>query len=101
MLAETKVNFSTVSELANCLVRSCGISFRQAHSIVGKVVRILLDEKNETGPELFAELDNDCFRMEDGAFAYLVQLSPGGSLGVNKAENGNIIGGAAFGRNWG
>ena len=67
----------------------------------GAVLRILLDEQNETGPELFAELDNDCFRLEDGAFAYLVQLSPGGSLGVNKAENGNIIGGAAFGRNWG
>ena len=67
----------------------------------GAVLRILLDEQNETGPELFAELDNDCFRMEDGAFTYLVQLSPGGSLGVNKAENGNIIGGAAFGRNWG
>ena len=65
------------------------------------LLRILLDEKNETGPELFAELDSDCFRLEDGAIGYLVQLSPGGSLGVNKTENGNIIGGAAFGRSWG
>ena len=70
-------------------------------STEGAVLRILLDEKNETGPELFAELDNDCFRLEDGAIGYLVQLSPGGSLGVNKTENGNIIGGAAFGRSWG
>lgn len=69
-------------------------------STEGAVLRILLDEQNETGPELFAELDNDCFRLEDGAFGYLVQLSPGGSLGVNKTENGNIIGGAAFGRSW-
>ncbi len=67
----------------------------------GAVLRILLDEQNETGPELFAALDDDCFRLEDGAFSYLVQLSPGGSLGVNKAEDGNIIGGAAFGRSWG
>ena len=70
-------------------------------STEGAVLRILLDEKNETGPELFAELDSDCFRLEDGAIGYLVQLSPGGSLGVNKTENGNIIGGAAFGRSWG
>lgn len=70
-------------------------------STEGAVLRILLDEQNETGPELFAPLDNDCFRLEDGAFGYLLQLSPGGSLGVNKTENGNIIGGAAFGRNWG
>lgn len=69
-------------------------------STEGAVLRILLDEQNETGPELFAELDNDCFRLEDGAIGYLVQLSPGGSLGVNKTENGNIIGGAAFGRSW-
>ena len=70
-------------------------------STEGAVLRILLDEQNETGPEFFAELDNDCFRLEDGAIGYLVQLSPGGSLGVNKTENGNIIGGAAFGRSWG
>lgn len=70
-------------------------------STEGAVLRILLDEQNETGPELFAELDNDCFRLEDGVIGYLVQLSPGGSLGVNKTENGNIIGGAAFGRSWG
>ncbi len=70
-------------------------------STEGAVLRILLDEQNETGPELFAELDNDCFRLEDGAIGFLVQLSPGGSLGVNKTENGNIIGGAAFGRSWG
>ena len=75
----------------------CKVSLRQE----GAVLRILLDEKNETGPELFAELDSDCFRLEDGAIGYLVQLSPGGSLGVNKTENGNIIGGAAFGRSWG
>ena len=75
----------------------CKVSLSQE----GAVLRILLDEQNETGPELFAELDNDCFHVEDGEFGYLVQLSPGGSLGVNKTENGNIIGGAAFGRSWG
>ena len=59
MLAETKINFSTVSELANCLVRSCGISFRQAHSIVGKVVRILLDE-DKVPTDITVEMVNTC-----------------------------------------
>lgn len=36
-------NFSTVSELANVLVKDYGISFRQAHSIVGKAVAIILE----------------------------------------------------------
>ena len=67
----------------------------------GAVLRISLGEEEETGPELFAELDNDCFRLEDDTIAYLVQLNPSGSLSVNKAEEGNIVGGAAFGRNWG
>ena len=59
MLKETRVNFSTVSELANCLVRSCGISFRQAHSIVGMVVRILLDE-NKVPTDISVEMVNNC-----------------------------------------
>ena len=59
MLAETKVNFSTVSELANCLVRNCSISFRQAHSIVGKVVRILLDE-DKVPTDITVEMVNTC-----------------------------------------
>jgi argininosuccinate lyase len=39
MLARCKANFSTVTELADTLVRQWGISFREAHEIVGGVVR--------------------------------------------------------------
>lgn len=36
--------FSTVTELADLLVRERGISFRQAHQIIGRVVNELLDK---------------------------------------------------------
>jgi argininosuccinate lyase len=39
MLARCRANFSTVTELADALVRLWDISFRQAHEVVGAVVR--------------------------------------------------------------
>ena len=39
MLARCRANFSTVTELADTLVREWQISFREAHEIVGGVVR--------------------------------------------------------------
>lgn len=43
MLNEAKNNFCTVSELANTLVRDCGLSFRQAHSTVAGLVSYMLE----------------------------------------------------------
>lgn len=48
MLHEAKTNFCTVSELANTLVRDCGLSFRYAHSTVAGLVAYMLD--NELKP---------------------------------------------------
>lgn len=39
LLERCRTNFSTVTELADTLVRLWGISFRQAHEVVGGVVR--------------------------------------------------------------
>lgn len=39
MLSRCHANFSTVTELADTLVRNWGVSFREAHEVVGAVVR--------------------------------------------------------------
>ncbi|MDY3822827.1 MAG: argininosuccinate lyase [Eubacteriales bacterium] len=59
MLAVTSDNFSTVSELANAMVRHSGLSFRQAHSVVGRIVRHLLDN-NETPSKITPEMVHSC-----------------------------------------
>ena len=92
---------SLVPSIAGIHDKCYSIRCQVSLSAEGAVLRIFLEEGEEAGPELFAEPDNDCFRLEDDLITYLVQLNPSGSLSVNKAEEGNIIGGAAFGRNWG
>jgi len=43
-------NFSTATDLADGLVRHCGLSFREAHHIVGGAVRLALDQgRDATG----------------------------------------------------
>nr|WP_106782216.1 argininosuccinate lyase [Lysinibacillus timonensis] len=51
-------SFANVTELADTLVRSEGISFRQSHHIVSHCVRILLEAKDETLEHLTWELAN-------------------------------------------
>ena len=65
------------------------------------VLRFLLSEGDETGPELTVELDGDCFRLETEYVGYLAQMNPSGSLSLNKTEEGNITGGAEFTRHIG
>src|SRR5699024_4672941 len=43
MLLQAENNLSSVTELANTLVRQANISFREAHGIVGSVVTYLLE----------------------------------------------------------
>jgi argininosuccinate lyase len=50
--------FAAASELANTLVRSCGVSYRQGHHIVGTVVR-LASEKNITADQVDASFVNE------------------------------------------
>ncbi|WP_048057868.1 argininosuccinate lyase [Methanothermococcus okinawensis] len=50
-------NYSTATELADTLVRECGIPFRTAHGIVGEVVRIAI-ERNKNMDEVIDEVLN-------------------------------------------
>ncbi|MFC4278877.1 argininosuccinate lyase [Achromobacter aloeverae] len=43
MLRQARANFSTATDLADALVREAGMSFRDAHHVVGGVVRRALD----------------------------------------------------------
>lgn len=49
--------FSTVTELADLLVREKGVSFRQAHQIIGRVVNELLDRAKGVGELSSAMID--------------------------------------------
>jgi argininosuccinate lyase len=43
MLDLARRNFSTATDLADAMVRECGLSFRDAHHVVGGVVRLAMD----------------------------------------------------------
>lgn len=55
MLELVQENYSTATELADMLVRSAGLSFRQAHHVVGRVVRLAM-EKGLRASEVSAAL---------------------------------------------
>ena len=60
--ARAAENFSTVTELADVLVRECGLSFREAHGLVGAAVGQLADQGGRTGDltlELLARMAQD------------------------------------------
>jgi argininosuccinate lyase len=44
MLTLVEQNFSTATDLADAMVRDCGLSFRDAHHVVGGVVRMAMDQ---------------------------------------------------------
>jgi argininosuccinate lyase len=50
----SKQGFAAASELANILVRTCGVSYRQAHHVAGTVVRMAA-ERNITADQVDAE----------------------------------------------
>lgn len=45
MLARARADFGTATDLADTLVRRCGLSFRESHHVVGAVVRAAMDGK--------------------------------------------------------
>ncbi len=59
LLKRAQDSFANVTELADTLVRSENISFRQSHSIVSGCVRTLLEEKEESLESLTWELANE------------------------------------------
>ncbi len=54
MANATDASFLTVTELADTLVRICGISFHQAHHLVSTAVRELTAERSGFDPEMMA-----------------------------------------------
>jgi argininosuccinate lyase len=55
MMSRAAVDFSTVTDLADLLVRKANVSFRDAHHVIGAVVRDALDRgipANEITPEM-------------------------------------------------
>jgi argininosuccinate lyase len=44
MLDLARKNYSTATDLADALVRDAGLSFRDAHHVVGRVVRLAMEE---------------------------------------------------------
>jgi argininosuccinate lyase len=58
-------NFSTATDLADGLVRAHGVSFREAHHIVGRAVRIVLDAGGDA-TALTAAIVDDAAQAEIG-----------------------------------
>lgn len=59
LLKRAQNSFANVTELADSLVRSEDVSFRQAHKIVSMCVRELLDNEHESLASLTFELANE------------------------------------------
>lgn len=54
MASAAEANFLTVTELADTLVRTCGISFHASHCLVSQAVREFTEEGAEYDPAMFA-----------------------------------------------
>ena len=66
LLSRAENSFANVTELADTLVRSEGISFRQSHSIVSKCIKVLLDHGEESLASLTWGLANTQSKLITG-----------------------------------
>lgn len=57
MYADAQESFCTMTELADTLVREADLSFRQAHEVVGTLVRNVLDDGRRADEITIADLD--------------------------------------------
>src|SRR5208337_4442586 len=89
MREEAGKGFSTATELADSLVRSCGLSFRTAHNIVGRAVKkgdlslaTLERAAEEVGGGISLErkglTQRDIDRMLDVTYSLEIRKAPGG-----------------------
>lgn len=89
MLGSTRGDFSTATDLADYLV-SLGLPFREAHDVVGEVVRYCLEEHTTLEaltPELLARFSPLLASPERGAGA-VAALTVESSVAVRKSEGG-------------
>jgi argininosuccinate lyase len=77
--ARTAYNFSTVTELADVMVRERGLSFREAHMIVGTAVGELCDRGGRT-PDLTTDM-----------LDRIAQERLGHALGLSEASLRNAV----------
>ncbi|WP_167577952.1 argininosuccinate lyase [Ammoniphilus sp. YIM 78166] len=78
MLARTRTNFSTVTELANVLVRELSLSFREAHHIVAGVVTETLNQKqsaDQIGSDIIAKISRETLGKEVNLLEDRVKLA--------------------------
>ncbi|MEN1969829.1 argininosuccinate lyase [Lentibacillus sp. N15] len=95
MLSQATRNFSTVTELANILVREAQVSFRQAHQIVGQLVNYLLESKltvTDITPELIKDVAFQVLNSEISVQEEAIQKALDPVLNVNSK---NASGGPA------
>ncbi|MNQ64970.1 Argininosuccinate lyase 1 [compost metagenome] len=70
MLRKARTDFSTATDLADALVRESGLSFREAHHVVGAVVRQAL-EADLAADEITAEMVNAAASQQTGRDIHL------------------------------
>lgn len=86
------------------LVSSVGGTWEKVYSLRcrvsltpdGATLCFLLHEGDETGPELYAGLEEGRFLLHPGQASFVAQLNRSGSLSVIKVQNNNITGGVEF-----
>lgn len=74
MLRKARSDFSTATDLADALVRESNLSFREAHHVVGAVVRKALDA-NLPADAITAEMVNAAATVQSGRAIHLSEES--------------------------
>ena len=93
MLKAASANFSTATDLADLLVRRCGLSFRESHHVVGATVRAALADGLDSGnvtPEMLDRAALDVLgrplRLDKSALSD--SLDPTRSVGARDIQGG-------------
>jgi argininosuccinate lyase len=95
MFLRTLENFSTVTELANTIVREANISFREAHQIVGYLVGEMVDKKIQVS-KINSEIVKDISKLVIGREIILTQEDIQRALDpIQNVELKNTLGGPA------
>lgn len=97
MFLRSLENFSTVTELANTIVREANISFREAHQIVGYLVSEMMDKKIPVS-KINAEIVKDISKLVIGREILLTKEGIQKALDpIQNVESKNTSGGPAPG----
>jgi argininosuccinate lyase len=87
MLERAQVDFCTATDLADSLVRHGGLSFRQAHHVVGGVVREAL-ERGLRADQISVTLVDEIAQHVVGHAAHLSEAAVQHALDANRAIHG-------------